>query len=164
MKKLVLMVLVMSIFVSLSIQAGELPEWTKGIKVGSDGGVTIFGMNAQASLYYTPRDQKWPTAYTYEIISAYDRFLYARIGASTTDMFQTDGRLCLLAGIDIFKIDDMLDKYCGLKTFGEPIQAVENAWQNIFKTELKVNFLVSYDPTDGAYAGIGGDIIDLIPK
>jgi hypothetical protein len=162
--KRILFITFLMIFLAFNISAGELPEWTKGIKVGSDGEVTIFGMNAQASLYYTPRDQKWPTAYTYEVISAYDRFLYARIGASTKDMFQTNANLCLLAGIDIFKIDDMLDKYCGLKTFGEPIQAVENAWQNIFKTELKVNFLVSYDPTDGAYAGIGGDIIDLIPK
>jgi hypothetical protein len=152
------------IFASFSVFAAELPEWTKGIKIGPNGEVTLFGLNTQASLCYFPRSGEWPTAYTYEFVSAYDRFLYARAGATTNDMFQTDARLCILAGIDLFKIDNMLDKYCGMKTFGEPIKAVENVWATIFKAELKINFLVTYDQIKGCYAGVNGDIIDLIPK
>jgi len=147
-----------------AVNSAELPEWTKGIKVGSAGEVTIFGMNAQASLYYCPRTAEWPTAYTYEVISAYDRFLYVRVGASTKDLFQTDARICGLAGLDIMKIDDMLDKYCGLKTFGEPVQMVENWFISTFGKELKINFLITYDEVNKWTAGIGGDIIDLIPK
>lgn len=157
--------MVLGLFLAgFSVFAAELPEWAKGIKVGPEGEVTIFGVNAQASLFYCPRTTEWPTAYTYEVISAYNRFLYARIGAATNSMFQADVRLCGLAGMDILKIDDMLDKYCGLKTFGQPIMAVENLFNSVFKKELKINFLITYDEVNKWTAGIGGDIIDLLPK
>ncbi|MDD5354968.1 MAG: hypothetical protein PHY56_00265 [Candidatus Omnitrophica bacterium] len=148
-----------------SATAANLPGWFYGYKM-DNGNLTWLGVNFQASPGYDFGLNSYVTLFTYQFVN-YEDFAYGRIGVSTKDMFASDVRGTLTAGINLVNTDQFTEKHLGFKVFaGLPVM-IQNWIDKTFNADFNCMFFVTFSPEckDGrwATAGTSTDIINLMP-